>query len=225
MSRGVSAAGLTPRKRSGRLARRPSRGDHFTALVFSGPATGLAGDRGCVRGARAPSGAQRSDLRADPIAKQASVLRSRTDSKAAIPGHGRGPPRASVGSAGLTGVASGMEPIRGKADTPVARRAARRPSPRNEETPGPQRLGCSVTTATCPVTGGRAHGSSVGSSGPVLRHERRYDSPFAKSSSIADRRRPRDSVGCPPQTTETDAHRSVHGRTMCRIAAAAPFRP
>jgi hypothetical protein len=97
-------------------------------LVFSGPAPGMAGDRGGVRDARAPSGAERSDLRAGPIAKRASVLRSRTDEEARDP-------RARERAAACFSlrcrpdrVASGMEARQGRdAGTPVARRAARQP--------------------------------------------------------------------------------------------------
>ena len=53
--------------------------------VFSGPAPGLAGDRGGDLAGAAPSGAQRSDLRAGPIAKRASVMRSMTDKEARDP--------------------------------------------------------------------------------------------------------------------------------------------
>ena len=52
--------------------------------VFSGPAPGLAGDRG---GGRDVS-TERSDLRCGPIAKRASVMRSMTDEKPTSPGHG-----------------------------------------------------------------------------------------------------------------------------------------
>ena len=49
--------------------------------VFSGPAPGMAGDRGGVRDAST----ERSDLRAGPIAKRASVRRSMTDGEARDP--------------------------------------------------------------------------------------------------------------------------------------------
>ena len=98
--------------------------------VFSGPATGMAGDRGGVRDGRAPSGAQRSDLRAGPIAKRASVMRSMTDEEARDP---RARERAAACFSRLCRpdrVASGMEARQGRdAGTPVARRAARQPGP------------------------------------------------------------------------------------------------
>ena len=98
--------------------------------VFSGPAPGLAGDRGGDLAGAAPSGAQRSDLQAGQFAKRASFMRSVKETGPAIPGHGTGPPRASAGSAGLTVFASGMEARQGRdAGTPVARRAARQPGP------------------------------------------------------------------------------------------------
>jgi hypothetical protein len=76
--------------------------------VFSGPAPGLAGDRGGVRDARAPSGAQRSDLQAGQFAKRASFTRSVKETEPALPGHGNGPPPVSAGIAGLPVFASGM---------------------------------------------------------------------------------------------------------------------
>lgn len=69
--------------------------------VFGGPAPGMAGDRGGDLGGAAPSGAQRSDLQAGQFAKQGSFTRSVKESGPAIPGHGKGPPRASAGNAGL----------------------------------------------------------------------------------------------------------------------------
>ena len=70
--------------------------------VFSGPATGLAGDRGGDLAGAAPSGAQRSDLQAGQFAKRASFTRSVKETGPAIPGHGKGPQRVSAGIAGLT---------------------------------------------------------------------------------------------------------------------------
>lgn len=58
--------------------------------------------------------------------------------KPAIPGHGKGPPRASAGSAGLTVLRQGWKPVRG--ETPVTRWLdAQRdsPAPRSGETPRP----------------------------------------------------------------------------------------
>jgi len=112
LSRGVSAAGVPPRERSGRLARRPSRAGHSIAWVFSGPAPGLAGDRGGALTGAAPSGAQRSDLQAGQFAKRASFTRSVKESGPALPGHGKGPPRASAGIAGLTVLREGWQPVR-----------------------------------------------------------------------------------------------------------------
>ena len=68
--------------------------------AFSGPAPGLAGDRGGDLAGAAPNEAQRSDLQAGQFAKRASFTRSEKESGPAIPGHGKGPPRASAGSAG-----------------------------------------------------------------------------------------------------------------------------
>ena len=99
-------------------------------LVFSGPAPGLAGDRGGDLAGAAPSGAQRSDLQAGQFVKRASFTRSVKESGPAIPGHGKGPPRVSAGSAGLTVLRQGWKPVKGRdAGTPVARRAARQPDP------------------------------------------------------------------------------------------------
>ena len=98
--------------------------------AFSGPAAGLAGDRGGDLAGAAPSGAQRSDLQAGQFAKRASFTRSVKEKGPAIPGHGKGPPRVSAGSAGLTVLRQGWKPVKGRdAGTPVARRAARQPGP------------------------------------------------------------------------------------------------
>ena len=58
---------------------------------FSGPATGMAGDRGGDLAGAAQSGAQRSDLQAGQFAKRTSFTRSVKESGPAIPGHGNGP--------------------------------------------------------------------------------------------------------------------------------------
>jgi hypothetical protein len=62
----------------------------------------MAGARGDDLAGAAPSEAQRSDLQAGQFVKRASFTRSVKESGPAIPGHGKGPPRASAGSAGLT---------------------------------------------------------------------------------------------------------------------------
>jgi len=103
-SSGGSAADVPPREpqasdwRGGRAAASTS-----LHPVFSGPAPGLAGDRGGDLAGAAPSGAQRSDLQAGQFAKRASFTRSVKETGPAIPGHGKGPPRVSAGTAGLTG--------------------------------------------------------------------------------------------------------------------------
>jgi hypothetical protein len=61
----------------------------------------MAGDRGGDLAGAAPSGAQRSDLQASQFAKRASLKRSVRESGPAIPGHGKGPPCDSAGTAGL----------------------------------------------------------------------------------------------------------------------------
>ncbi len=58
---------------------------------FSGPASGLAGDRGGDLTGAAPSGAQRSDLQAGQFAKRASFTRSVKETRPTNPGHGNGP--------------------------------------------------------------------------------------------------------------------------------------
>jgi hypothetical protein len=114
-SSGGSAADVTPREpqasdwRGGRAAASTS-----LHPVFSGPAPGLAGDRGGDLAAAAPSGAQRSDLQAGQFAKRASFTRSVKESGPAIPGHGKGPPRVSAGIAGLTVLREGWQPDRGE---------------------------------------------------------------------------------------------------------------
>jgi hypothetical protein len=61
--------------RGGRAAGRWRSGEAARALlctpVFSGPASGMAGDRGGDLAGAAPSGAQRSDLQAGQFAKRA----------------------------------------------------------------------------------------------------------------------------------------------------------
>jgi len=102
-SSGASAADVPPREpqasdwRGGRAAASTSLHPDF-----SGPATGMAGDRGGDLAGAAPSGAQRSDLQAGQFAKRASFTRSVKESGPAVPGHGKGPPRVSAGTAGLT---------------------------------------------------------------------------------------------------------------------------
>ena len=81
---------------------------------FSGPAPGLAGDRGGDLAGAAPSEAQRSDLQAGQFAKRASFTRSVKESGPAVPGHGKGPPRVSAGSAGLIVLREGRQPDRGE---------------------------------------------------------------------------------------------------------------
>jgi len=81
---------------------------------FSGPAPGLAGDRGGDLAGAAPSGAQRSDLQAGQFAKRASFTRSVKETGPAIPGHGTGPPHVSAGIAGLTVLREGWQRDRGE---------------------------------------------------------------------------------------------------------------
>jgi len=108
--------------------------------VFSGPAPGVAGDRGGDLAGAAPSGAQRSDLQAGQFAKRASFTRSVKESGPAFPGHGKGPPRASAGNAGLTVLRQGWKPVRGETPAPRWLDAQRySPAPRSGETPRPIR--------------------------------------------------------------------------------------
>ena len=53
--------------------------------ALSGPASGLAGDRGGDLAGAAASGAQRSELQAGQFAKRASVMRGMTDEEARDP--------------------------------------------------------------------------------------------------------------------------------------------
>ena len=91
-SSGGSAADVPPKRsdwRGGRAAASTS-----LHPAFSGPAPGMAGDRGGDLAGAAPSEAQRSDLQAGQFAKRASFTRSVKETGPAIPGHGKGPPRA-----------------------------------------------------------------------------------------------------------------------------------
>ena len=124
-SSGGSAADVPPREpqasdwRGGRAADRwlySGAAAACTSLhpAFSGPAPGLAGDRcGDLTGA-APSEAQRSDLQAGQFAKRASFTRSVKETGPAVSGHGKGPPRISAGTAGLTVLREGWRPVRAK---------------------------------------------------------------------------------------------------------------
>ena len=148
-SSGASAADVPPREpkasdwRGGRAADRwLCRGTAAACTsmhpVFSGPATGMAGDRGGDLAGAAPSGAQRSDLQAGQFAKRASFTRSVKERGPASPGHGKGPPRVSAGSAGLTVLRQGWKPVRGETPVPRWLDAQRdSPAPRSGETPRP----------------------------------------------------------------------------------------
>jgi hypothetical protein len=107
--------------------------------AFSGPAPGWAGDRGGDLAGAAPSEAQRSDLQVGPFAKRASCTRSVKESGPAIPGHGKGPPRGSAGTAGLTVLREGWPPDRGETLGLGQRLDAQRnsPAPRRGDTPRP----------------------------------------------------------------------------------------
>jgi hypothetical protein len=74
----------------------------------------MAGDRGGDLTGAAPSEAQRSDLQVGPFAKRASCTRSVKETGPAVPGHGKGPPRALAGIAGLTVLREGWLPDRGE---------------------------------------------------------------------------------------------------------------
>jgi len=137
-SSGGSAADVPPREpqandwRGGRAAASTS-----LHRDFSGPATGLAGDRGGDLAGAAPSEAQRSDLQAGQFAKRASLTRSVRETGPAIPGHGKGPPRVSAGTAGLTILRQGWKPVRGETPVPRWLDAQRdSPAPRSGEAPG-----------------------------------------------------------------------------------------
>lgn len=80
----------------------------------------------------APHRAERSAATCKPVSSPsgASFTRSVKETGPAVPGHGKGPPRASAGNAGLAVFASGTAARQGRdAGTPVARRAAQRPGP------------------------------------------------------------------------------------------------
>ena len=110
-----------------RLARRSSRCEHFNEPGIQRPGSGLGGCPGW-RSGRAST--ERSDLRAGPIAKRASVMRSMTDEEARDP---RARERAAACLSRLRRpdrVASGMDARQGRdAGIPVARRVARQPGP------------------------------------------------------------------------------------------------
>lgn len=126
--------------------------------VFSGPAPGMAGDRGGDLAGAAPSGAQRSDLQAGQFAKRASFTRSVKETGPAIPGHGEGPQRVSAGSARLAVLRQGWKPVRGETPVPrwldaqsdsPARAAGRRQAHRDLADHGPHANGTDPESA-CP---------------------------------------------------------------------------
>jgi len=61
------------------------------------------------------------------------------ETRTAIPGHGKGPPRATAGSAGLAVLRQGWKPVRGETPVPRWLDAQRNsPAPRSGETPRPK---------------------------------------------------------------------------------------
>ena len=86
--------------------------------VFSGPAPGLAGDRGGDLAGAAPSKAQRNDLlQAGQFAKRASFTRSVKETGAAVPGHGKGRRLKAAGKAAVIVLREGVRdgpPVSGK---------------------------------------------------------------------------------------------------------------
>jgi hypothetical protein len=109
-SSGGSAADVPPSAATGAAvepliagfaAAQPLRALHCTRLSAARLRDWRVTGGGDLAGA-APSEAQRSDLQAGQFAKRASFTRSVKESGPAIPGHGKGPPRVSAGTAGLT---------------------------------------------------------------------------------------------------------------------------
>ena len=136
--RSRAAAPLRPTCHQAKRLWRGGRAAASTSLlpVFSGPAPGLAGDRGGDLTGAAPSEAQRSDLQAGQFAKRASFTRSVKEIGPAIPGHGKGPPLVSAGSTGLTVLRQGWKPVRVETPVPQWLDAQRdSPAPRSGETP------------------------------------------------------------------------------------------
>ena len=99
--------------------------DAVTTRIFPG----LAGDRGGDLAGAAPSGAQRSDLQAGQFAKRASFTRSVKETGPAVPGRGKGPPRASAGTAGLAVLRQGWKPVRGETRSAATGLDAKHDSP------------------------------------------------------------------------------------------------
>ena len=151
---------------------RHSRCGHFSALGLQRPGSGLGGCPGwrSVRRRTERSAAQRPASR---TVRQAGLVHAQREGKGtAIPGHGKGPPPASAGSAGLTVLRQGWKPVRGETPVPRWLDAQRdSPAPRSGGRPGPQRPGISTTTP-CPATArNRRSGtgiSNLGDSGPTL---------------------------------------------------------
>ena len=109
--------------------RSPKRSARAAAKAIS------SGGSNCSAYGRAPSAAT---CERGPIAKRASFTRSVKESGPAIPGHGKGPPRGSAGSAGLTVSRQGWKPVRGETPVPRGLDAQRdSPAPRSGETSRP----------------------------------------------------------------------------------------
>ena len=96
------------------MARRSSRCEHLSVFLHSciqRPGYGHGGWPGWRSGRRRT---ERSDLQAGQFAKRASFTRSVKETRPAIPGHGKGPPRGSAGIAGLAVSREGWQPFRGE---------------------------------------------------------------------------------------------------------------
>ena len=143
-SSGGSAADVTQSAATGAAVepliaglQRRSRCGHFFAPGFQRSGSGHGGCPGW-RSERAST--ERSDLRARTD-RQAGVGHAQHDGQRSprSPGTGKGPPRASAGSAGLTVLRQGWTPVRGETPVPWWLDAQRdSPARRSGETPGPK---------------------------------------------------------------------------------------
>jgi hypothetical protein len=157
---------LRGRRATKRSGWRGGRAAASTSLhpVFSGPAPGLAGDRGGDLAGAAPSEAQRSDLQAGQFAKRASLTRSVRESGPAIPGHGKGRRMSQPALPAWPCSRQGWKPVR--VETPVPRwLGAQRdsPAPRSGETPRRSPQGATIRANPNPSM----HGLCDNASSPV----------------------------------------------------------
>jgi hypothetical protein len=130
LSPGGTAAGVTPSGLQGRDWRGGRAGASTSEdSELRRPGFGRGGWPGGRSGRCAATAAQRRERSAVQFVQRVSFTRSVKEAGPAISGHGKGPPSASAGTAGLTGLREGRQPVKGRDTGPLtaARRSAQRP--------------------------------------------------------------------------------------------------